>query len=375
MCLNCGKPGHLARDCWGKNRGNPGNGGARYSGNQGNQRNNNSQLRLEYKGGNKASSSGGQGNQRPGGGKFFAITTAEEPNTLIPKTEGKVISGLLLLLGKFARVLFDSGADKSYVSKSFVRSLDCSVNVCPIMHRVDLPDGSTVSCNTKLIDCPLVIQGKEFHVDLIVFDLGGFDIILGMDWLGKHRAVIECYERNVKVGNNPGDQVAFSDGTIPNIEPEMIERLTTFPKRGGEAQVYHMSESTYKEVDLSQIFILREFSDVFPDDLPGLPPKREIDFHIDLVPGSSPISKAPYRMAPLELAELKTQLEELQDKGFIRPSVSPWGAPVLFVKKKDGSLRLCIDYRELNKITIKNKYPLPRIDDLFDQLKRSRSLL
>ena len=369
VCLNCGKPGHLARDCWGKNRGNPGNGGARYSGNQGNQRNNNSQLRLEYKGGNKASSSGGQGNQRPGGGKFFAITTAEEPNTLSPKTEGKVISGLLLLLGKSARVLFDSGADKSYVSKSFVRSLDCSVNVCPIMHRVDLPDGSTVSCNTKLIDCPLVIQGKEFHVDLIVFDLGGFDIILGMDWLGKHRAVIECYERNVKVGNNPGDQVAFSDGTIPNIEPEMIERLTTFPKRSGEAQVYHMSESTYKEVDLSQILILREFSDVFPDDLPGLPPKREIDFHIDLVPGSSPISKAPYRMAPLELAELKTQLEELQDKGFIRPSVSPWGAPVLFVKKKDGSLRLCIDYRELNKITIKNKYPLPRIDDLFDQLK------
>ncbi|KAL9252431.1 Transposon Ty3-G Gag-Pol polyprotein-like protein, partial [Drosera capensis] len=104
-------------------------------------------------------------------------------------------------------------------------------------------------------------------------------------------------------------------------------------------------------------------------ELPGLPPTRELDFSIELVPGAAPISKASYRMAPAELKELKTQLEELLEKGYIRPSVSPWGAPVLFVKKKDGSMRLCIDYRELKKITIKNRYPLPRIDDLFDQLQ------
>ncbi|RVW61807.1 Transposon Tf2-8 polyprotein [Vitis vinifera] len=104
-------------------------------------------------------------------------------------------------------------------------------------------------------------------------------------------------------------------------------------------------------------------------DLPGLPPEREVEFTIDLVPGTGPMSKAPYRMAPVELKELKVQLQELLDKGFIRPSVSPWGAPVLFVKKKDGSMRLCIDYRELNKVTVRNKYPLPRIDDLFDQLQ------
>ena len=110
-------------------------------------------------------------------------------------------------------------------------------------------------------------------------------------------------------------------------------------------------------------------SDVFPDELPGLPPDREIEFAIDLAPGTEPVSKAPYRMAPVEMKELATQLQELLEKGVIRPSVSPWGAPVLFVKKKDGSMRLCIDYRELNKLTIKNKYPLPRIDDLFDQLK------
>ena len=99
-----------------------------------------------------------------------------------------------------------------------------------------------------------------------------------------------------------------------------------------------------------------------------MPPQREIDFIIELVPGAEPVSRTPYRMAPAELKELKIQLQELLDLGFIRPSFSPWGAPVLFVKKKDGSLRMCIDYRELNKLTIKNKYPLPRIDNLFDQL-------
>ena len=114
--------------------------------------------------------------------------------------------------------------------------------------------------------------------------------------------------------------------------------------------------------------MVQEFCDVFPEDLTGLPPPREVDFAIELVPGSQPISKPPYRMAPAELKELKEQLEDLIKKSFIRPSISPWGAPVLFVKKKDGTMRLCIDYRELNKITIKNKYPLPRIDDLFDQL-------
>ena len=120
---------------------------------------------------------------------------------------------------------------------------------------------------------------------------------------------------------------------------------------------------------IEDVPVVRDFKVVFPEDLPGLPPDREIEFEIDLVPGTAPISKAPYRMAPAELKELHTQLQELLDKGFIRPSYSPWGAPVLFVKKKDGTMRLCIDYRELNKVTIRNKYPLPRIDDLFDQLQ------
>ncbi|GJY99887.1 putative reverse transcriptase domain-containing protein [Tanacetum coccineum] len=127
-----------------------------------------------------------------------------------------------------------------------------------------------------------------------------------------------------------------------------------------------------EEKRLEDVPTVRDFSKVFPEDLPGLPPTRQVEFQIDLVPGAAPVARAPYRLAPSELQELSTQLQELSDKGFIRPSSSPWGAPVLFVKKKDGSFWMCIDYRELNKLTVKNRYPLPRIDDLFDQLQGSR---
>ena len=123
---------------------------------------------------------------------------------------------------------------------------------------------------------------------------------------------------------------------------------------------------------LEDIPIVKEFPDVFPDDISGLPPDREVEFTIDLIPGTELISIPPYRMAPAKLRELKAQLEELLSKGFIRPSISPWGAPVLVVKKKDGSLQLCIDYRQLNRVTIRNHYPLPRIDELFNQLQGSR---
>jgi hypothetical protein len=120
------------------------------------------------------------------------------------------------------------------------------------------------------------------------------------------------------------------------------------------------------------ISVVEEFMDVFLEELLGMPPEREVEFYIDLIPGTTPIAKRPYRMAPTELAELKLQIADLQQKGYIRPSSSPWGAPVLFVYKKDGSMRMCIDYRSLNEVTIKNKYPLSRIDDLFDQLQGAK---
>ncbi|KAL5773523.1 hypothetical protein ACOSQ2_013447 [Xanthoceras sorbifolium] len=137
-------------------------------------------------------------------------------------------------------------------------------------------------------------------------------------------------------------------------------------RKGCEAYLAQVVDSRKVDSTIQNIPTVCDFADVFPGELPGLPPQREVEFVIDVVPGTSPVFIAPYRMAPAELKELKIQLQELLDKGFIRPCVSPCGAPVLFVKKKDGSLRLCIDYRQLNKLTIKNKYPLPRIDDLFD---------
>ncbi|GKF81181.1 hypothetical protein Tco_0239783 [Tanacetum coccineum] len=128
------------------------------------------------------------------------------------------------------------------------------------------------------------------------------------------------------------------------------------------------TEDKSEKKRLEDVPIVRDFPDVFPEDLSGLPPTRQVKFQINLIPGAAPVARAPYRLTPSEMKELSEQLKELSDKGFIRPSSSPWGAPVLFVKKKDGSFRMCIDYQELNKLTVKNRYPLLRIDDLFYQL-------
>ena len=130
-----------------------------------------------------------------------------------------------------------------------------------------------------------------------------------------------------------------------------------------------MLDSKRGKIELENIMVVKDFPDVFLEELPGFPPVREVDLSIEILRGTTPTSRAPYKMALTELKELKIQLQELLDKGFIQPSVSPWDVPVLFVKKKDDTLRMCIDYRQINKVTLKNKYPLPRIEDLFDQLK------
>jgi hypothetical protein len=154
-----------------------------------------------------------------------------------------------------------------------------------------------------------------------------------------------------------------------------VRRISTlqmkkYCRKGYPLYAIHVLESVEDDKpNLEDHPILREYKDVFPEEVQGLPPRRDIDFSIELAPGVVPVSRMPYRMSTLELVELKLQLKEMMDKGYIRPNVSPWGAPVLFVKNKDGALRLCIDYRQLNKTTIKNKYLLPRIDDLFDQLR------
>ena len=150
-------------------------------------------------------------------------------------------------------------------------------------------------------------------------------------------------------------------------------QLKRVVRKGCKAyEVTVINEENLNNIDklkLEDIPVLKEYADVFSEEILGLPPKRELDFTIELVSGAVPSSKAPYQMNILELKELKSQLKELIDKKYIRPSVSSWGAPVIFVKKKDETMRLCIDYRQLNKMTIKNRYPLSHIDDLFDQLR------
>ncbi|GJU11512.1 putative reverse transcriptase domain-containing protein, partial [Tanacetum coccineum] len=130
-------------------------------------------------------------------------------------------------------------------------------------------------------------------------------------------------------------------------------------------------ETVASEKRIEDVPVVKDFLEIFPEYLPGLPPTRQVEFHIELIPEAAIVARVPYRLAPAEMKELAEQLKELSDKGFIRSSSSPWGAPILFVKTKDGSFRMCIDYRELNKLTVKNRYPLPRIDDLFDQLQGS----
>ncbi|GJT35903.1 putative reverse transcriptase domain-containing protein [Tanacetum coccineum] len=210
-------------------------------------------------------------------------------------------------------------------------------------------------------------------------ELGSFDAIIGMDWLAKYQAVIVCAEKIVRIPWRNKTLIIHGDGsTQGNVTRLNIISCTKTLKYIEKGFPIFLAHVTTKEIEdksekkrLEDVPIVQDFPEVFPEDLPGLPPTRQVEFQIDLVPGAAPVARAPYRLAPSEMKELSEQLKELSDKGFIRPSSSPWGAPVLFVKKKDGSFRMCIDYRELNKLTVKNRYPLPRIDDLLDQLQGS----
>ncbi|GJT83555.1 putative reverse transcriptase domain-containing protein [Tanacetum coccineum] len=204
-----------------------------------------------------------------------------------------VVTGMFLLNQHLARVLFDSGADKSFVSISLASKLNIPPITIDTFYDIEMADGNLVSTNTVIQGAILTLLNQPFKIDLMPIKLGSFDVVIGMDWLSKYYARIICDEKVIHIPIN------------------------------------------------GEILIIR----------------------------ATPVARAPYRLAPSEMKELSNQLQELADQGFIRPSTSPWGAPVLFVKKKDGYFKMCIDYRELNKLTVKNHYPLSRIDDLFDQLQ------
>ncbi|GKA07759.1 putative reverse transcriptase domain-containing protein [Tanacetum coccineum] len=264
-----------------------------------------------------------------------------------------------------------------FVSTTFSTLLDIIPDTLDVSYAIKLADGRIFETNTILRGCMLGLLGHPFNIDLMPVKLGSFDVIISMDWLSNHHEVIVCDEKIVQIpfGNEvlivQGDR--SGRGKKSRLSIISCTKTQKYIKKGCPIFLAHVMKNETKdeseEKRLEDVPTVRDF----PEDLPGLPPTRQVEFQIELVPGVAPMTHAPYRLAPSELQELSTQLQELSDKGFIRPSSSPWGAPVLFVKKKDGSFRMCIDYRELNKLTVKNRYPLPRIDDLFDQLtKKSR---
>ncbi|GJV22416.1 putative reverse transcriptase domain-containing protein [Tanacetum coccineum] len=330
VCYECGSPDHIKPTCPKLNRA-PGQSG--------------NQLAIE---GNRNNRGGGNQNQRVRGKAYNANMNANEA-----VQDPKVVTGTFSINDHFASILFDSGADFSFISSEFANLLNMCPGIVSPGYVIEIADGKRVEVDRIFLDCKLELGNSLFSIDLIPLGHGSFDVIVGMDWLARNKAVIICHEKVVEIPIVGGETLRIQGERAVGKNKILMNVKVDEPK-------------------IDDIPIVREYVDVFPEDLPGLPPLRQVEFRIDLVAGATPVARSPYRLAPSEMQELSSQLQELQDKGFIRPSHSPWGAPVLFVKKKDGSFRMCIDYRELNKLTVKNRYPLPRIDDLFDQLQGAR---
>nr|GEX61932.1 putative reverse transcriptase domain-containing protein [Tanacetum cinerariifolium] len=267
------------------------------------------------------------------------------------------------------KVKFDAATlqDKSFVNTSFSHLIDINPVRLNTSYEVELADGRVASTNIVLKGCTINLVGHLFKIDLMPIELGKFDVIIGMDWLVEQDAVMVCGKKVVHVPYKNKTLVVEGDRGVSRLKVISCIKARKFIERGSQVFVPHVTEKEPQEKWIKDVPVIRDFPKVFPDDLPGLPPPRQVEFRTDL----ALVARAPYRSAPSEMKKLAKQLQELSEKGFIRPSSSSWGAPVLFVKKKDGSFRMCIDYGELNKLTVKNRYPLPRIDDLFDQLQGS----
>jgi hypothetical protein len=262
-----------------------------------------------------------------------------------------IMMGTFLVANYPTVILFDSSVSHTFISKNFVEKhcIPCTESREGfIIHS----PGGQIFTKEVAFRIPVTLVGREFPTNMIVLKGQDIDVILGMNWLAQHKAIINTDLRTIKLSYDH-EEIQLS---IPIAVPAKSSGI-----------IY---EAIIQEIQ--DILVVCEFPDVFPEDLLGLPPERDVEFVIELKPGTAPISRRSYRMPPNELAEPKTQLQDLLEKGFIRPSSSPWGCPTIFVKKKDQTLRMCMDYRPLNEVTIKNKYPLPQIDILFDQLTAAR---
>jgi hypothetical protein len=259
-------------------------------------------------------------------------TTVEE----IPTGE-EVLVGTFFLNEHPIIILFDSGASHDFISSTCAKKAMLSMVAVEAPYVISTP-GGLVDADQIVHKTPLELAVRVFSTDLIILKGQGLDVILGMSWMNLYRAVLDI-----------------------------------------AGWLVHLDSPVYGKVMLHLPVVSRikaslhcEFPDVFPNDLPGMPPERVIEFKIELQPSTTAIAKAPYKMSPVEIRELKIQLQGLLDKGYIRLGTSPWGYSALFVENKDKELHLCVDYWPLNAVTIKNKYPLPHIDILFDQLARAQ---
>jgi hypothetical protein len=240
----------------------------------------------------------------------------------------------------------------SFISQAFARKYKQKIVELECVYRISSV-GADPLTNQIIQGATLNIADRQYKFNLIVMPGLVLDVIMGINWINKMGVVIDVGGRIISLKEPVGE------GTFQVVLPQRIDLAST--------------TCAVQTTLLAKILVVCEFPDMFPDELPGLPPGREVEFAIELIPGTPPILRRPYQMPPNELAELKKQLQDLLTKGLIRPSSSEWGCPALFVKKKkDNSLRMCVDYRPLNAVTIKNKYPLPQIDILFDQLSKAK---
>jgi hypothetical protein len=260
---------------------------------------------------------------------------------------GELLAVTFLLFGHPIIILFDSRASHDFMCSACAKRAELSPIVAKPSYMISTPGGRVVA-NRIASEVSLELAGHMFPTHLIVLDGQGIYMILGMSWIKLHKAILDIAKRLVQL-----DSPIYGKVTLHLLVMVCIE-----------ASMHHTVTKSIEEIP-----VVWEFLDVFPDDLPGMPPERDIEFKIELQPGTPPISKAPYKMSREELVELKIQLKDLLDKGFICPCSSPWSCSALFISKKDKGLRLCVDYRPLNTVTIKNKYHLPCIDILFDQLE------
>jgi hypothetical protein len=269
----------------------------------------------------------------------------------VQETPGMIV-GTFSVESHLVEVLFDTRATRSFVPASWVEAHNIPITTMTTPIQIDSAGGK-VRTNRICLNVRVEIRGIEFPANLIVMGTQGIDVILGINWLDKYQAVISFDKRMVRLLSPLGEEV--------------VTELVPLESRKG---VCHQMTIDSKEADpLEAIKVVSQFPDVFPKDLPGMPPEQKVEFAIELILGTAPISKRAYMVSGPELVELKKKMDELSEKGYIRPSTSSWAAPVLFVEKEDGTKRMCIDYRALNEITIKNMYPLPRIEYLFDQLR------